>query len=45
MRKGAKPEFEGEVNPKTGEVGGPKRDPFGAGNSDWQFGGRVTVRI
>lgn len=37
-------EFEGEVNPKTGEVGGPKRDPFGASEGkDWQYGGRVTV--
>jgi hypothetical protein len=44
-RKGPKPEFEGDVNPKTGEVGGPKRDPFIAGNADWQFGGRVTVSV
>jgi len=43
LRRGAAPEFEGDVNPKTGEVGGPKRDPFIAGNADWQFGGRVTV--
>ncbi|KAL1412192.1 hypothetical protein Q8F55_003202 [Vanrija albida] len=41
-RKGPKPEFEGEVNPKTGEIGGPKQDPFIAGDADWQFGGRVT---
>ncbi|RSH86629.1 putative mitochondrial protein, conserved [Apiotrichum porosum] len=45
LRKGAKPEFEGDTNPKTGEVGGPKRDPFMAGDSDWQFGGRVTVSL
>lgn len=45
LRRGAKPEFEGEVNPKTGEVGGPKRDPFMAGENDWQFGGRVTVSV
>lgn len=39
-----KVEFEGEVNPKTGEVGGPKRDPFNASEGkDWQYGGRVTV--
>lgn len=43
VRKGPKPEFEGDVNPKTGEQGGPKNDPFVAGNADWQFGGRVTV--
>ncbi|ODN78813.1 hypothetical protein L202_04362 [Cryptococcus amylolentus CBS 6039] len=42
VRKGPKPEFEGEVNPRTGERGGPKQDPFVAGDSDWQFGGRVT---
>ncbi|TAQ86185.1 hypothetical protein B7494_g5478 [Chlorociboria aeruginascens] len=28
IRRGAKPEFEGEVNPKTGEVGGPKIEPL-----------------
>lgn len=43
VRKGPKPEFEGDVNPKTGEQGGPKNDPFVAGDADWQFGGRVTV--
>ncbi|WVQ81927.1 hypothetical protein IAT38_004054 [Cryptococcus sp. DSM 104549] len=42
VRKGPKPEFEGDVNPRTGEQGGPKNDPFVAGDSDWQFGGRVT---
>ncbi|WVN90239.1 uncharacterized protein L203_105475 [Cryptococcus depauperatus CBS 7841] len=42
VRRGPKPEFEGDVNPKTGERGGPKNDPFIAGESDWQFGGRVT---
>ncbi|PSN61287.1 hypothetical protein BS50DRAFT_452982, partial [Corynespora cassiicola Philippines] len=43
MRRGAPPEFEGEVNPKTGEVGGPKNEPlrWGAGG-DWSFNGRVT---
>lgn len=41
--KGLKPEFEGEKNPKTGEVGGPKNEPlrWGAGG-DWSYGGRVT---
>ncbi|KAK9448286.1 uncharacterized protein V1518DRAFT_418540 [Limtongia smithiae] len=34
------PEFEGEVNPKTGEVGGPKQDPLRHG--DYSFNGRVT---
>ncbi|KAI1761607.1 DUF1674-domain-containing protein [Hypoxylon sp. FL1150] len=43
LRKGAPPEFEGEVNPKTGEVGGPKNEPlrWGAGG-DYSFNGRVT---
>ncbi|KAI9304846.1 hypothetical protein BJ944DRAFT_266197 [Cunninghamella echinulata] len=35
-----KPEFEGDVNPKTGEVNGPKNDPLK--HKDWSFGGRVT---
>lgn len=34
------PEFEGNVNPKTGEVNGPKQDPIRHG--DWSFNGRVT---
>ncbi|KAF9893711.1 putative mitochondrial protein, conserved [Aspergillus nanangensis] len=43
LRSGVKPEFEGEKNPKTGEVGGPKNEPlrWGAGG-DWSYGGRVT---
>lgn len=43
IRKGAPPEFEGDVNPKTGEVGGPKNEPlrWGAGG-DWSYNGRVT---
>ncbi|TRX91101.1 hypothetical protein FHL15_008083 [Xylaria flabelliformis] len=43
LRKGAPPEFEGEVNPRTGEVGGPKNEPlrWGAGG-DYSFNGRVT---
>ncbi|OJD17240.1 hypothetical protein AJ78_02677 [Emergomyces pasteurianus Ep9510] len=41
--RGAKPEFEGEKNPKTGEVGGPKNDPLRWGaQGDWSFNGRVT---
>lgn len=34
------PEFEGDVNPKTGERGGPKQDPLRYG--DYSFNGRVT---
>ncbi|KAG0172873.1 putative mitochondrial protein, conserved [Apophysomyces sp. BC1015] len=34
------PEFQGDVNPKTGEVNGPKNEPLKHG--DWSFGGRVT---
>jgi hypothetical protein len=41
MRRGAPPEFEGEVNPKTGEVGGPKNDPL-RWKGDWSYNGRVT---
>lgn len=35
------PEFEGDVNPVTGERGGPKQDPLRHGG-DWSFNGRVT---
>ncbi|KAK0642930.1 hypothetical protein B0T16DRAFT_296869, partial [Cercophora newfieldiana] len=43
MRKGAPPEFEGEKNPKTGEVGGPKNEPLRWGSKgDWSYNGRVT---
>ncbi|KAI9804210.1 MAG: hypothetical protein M1825_001612 [Sarcosagium campestre] len=43
VRRGALPEFEGEVNPKTGEVGGPKNEPLRWGDSgDWSYNGRVT---
>ncbi|KAF1999174.1 DUF1674-domain-containing protein, partial [Amniculicola lignicola CBS 123094] len=43
MRRGAPPEFEGEVNPKTGEVGGPKNEPLRWGaQADWSYNGRVT---
>jgi hypothetical protein len=38
--KKPEPEFEGNVNPKTGEVNGPKNEPLKHG--DWSFGGRVT---
>lgn len=42
-KEGLRPEFEGEKNPATGEVGGPKNEPlrWGAGG-DWSYGGRVT---
>ncbi len=43
LRRKPKPDFEGDVNPKTGEMGGPKKDPFLAGDGDWQYAGRVTV--
>ncbi|KAF9092083.1 putative mitochondrial protein, conserved [Mortierella sp. GBA35] len=33
-------EFEGDTNPTTGEVGGPKREPVRF--NDWSFKGRVT---
>jgi hypothetical protein len=43
MRRGAPPEFEGETNPKTGEVGGPKNEPLRWGGAgDWSYNGRVT---
>ncbi|KAK1751107.1 hypothetical protein QBC47DRAFT_392233 [Echria macrotheca] len=43
MRQGAPPEFEGDTNPKTGEVGGPKNEPLRWGSSgDWSYNGRVT---
>ncbi|WVW85693.1 hypothetical protein I302_107731 [Kwoniella bestiolae CBS 10118] len=42
IRRGPRPEFEGDVNPKTGERGGPKVDPFKAGDQDWSYAGRVT---
>ncbi|EHK18470.1 uncharacterized protein TRIVIDRAFT_216699 [Trichoderma virens Gv29-8] len=41
--RGAPPEFEGDTNPKTGEVGGPKNEPLRwGGNGDWSYNGRVT---
>lgn len=43
VRRGAKPEFEGDTNPKTGEVGGPKNEPLRWGVAgDWSYNGRVT---
>ncbi|KAG0236291.1 putative mitochondrial protein, conserved [Actinomortierella wolfii] len=34
------PEFEGDTNPVTGEIGGPKREPVRYG--EWSFGGKVV---
>jgi hypothetical protein len=46
IRRGAKPEFEGDRNPKTGEIGGPKNEPLRWGSTeergDWSYNGRVT---
>ncbi|KAH9485431.1 Succinate dehydrogenase assembly factor 4, mitochondrial [Psilocybe cubensis] len=40
------PEFEGDVNPTTGELGGPKREPVNRWaadpGGDWSFKGRVS---
>jgi hypothetical protein len=45
-RQPLKPEFEGDVNPVTGEQGGPKREPVGRWGEDvggdWSFKGRVS---
>ena len=43
VRRGAPPELQGDTNPKTGEVGGPKNEPLRWGHqSDWSYNGRVT---
>ena len=43
VRRGARPEFEGERNPQTGEIGGPKNEPLRwGGGVDWSYNGRVT---
>jgi hypothetical protein len=37
------PEFEGDKNPRTGEVNGPKSEPLRWGSKgDWSYNGRVT---
>lgn len=42
-RMGPRPEFEGDKNPKTGEIGGPKNEPLRWGaQGDWSYSGRVT---
>lgn len=40
-RRKPQPDFEGETNPITGEVGGPKKDPLSWEN-EWTYGGRAT---
>lgn len=43
VRRGAKPEFDGDTNPKTGEVGGPKNEPLRWGAAgEWAYNGRTT---
>ncbi|KIW72856.1 hypothetical protein PV04_01020 [Phialophora macrospora] len=43
VMRGAEPEFEGDVNPKTGEVGGPKNEPLRWGpTGEWTYNGRAT---
>ena len=43
VRRGARPEFDGETNPKTGEVGGPKNEPLRWGAAgEWSYNGRTT---
>ena len=41
-----RPDFEGDVNPLTGEQGGPKQEPVrkwgGESEGDWSFKGRVS---
>ncbi|KAF8630678.1 hypothetical protein AX15_002822 [Amanita polypyramis BW_CC] len=37
------PEFDGDMNPRTGEKGGPKREPVHSWiEGDWSFKGRVS---
>lgn len=40
-RRKPRPEFEGETNPSTGEIGGPKNDPLKY-DKEWTYGGRAT---
>ena len=41
-RRPIQPQFVGDVNPTTGERGGPKQEPVPEGRADWSYGGRVT---
>ncbi|WFD00765.1 hypothetical protein MYAM1_003517 [Malassezia yamatoensis] len=38
--RGAGKDFDGDVNPETGEIGGPKKDPLRY--NEWTYGGRAT---
>lgn len=40
VRRKPKPEFDGDRNPVTGELNGPKNDPLRHG--DYSYGGRCT---
>ena len=40
VRRKPQPDFEGDRNPVTGEIGGPKNDPLRHG--DYSYNGRVT---
>ncbi|KIX06400.1 uncharacterized protein Z518_04376 [Rhinocladiella mackenziei CBS 650.93] len=43
VARGARPEFEGDINPKTGEIGGPKNEPLRWGaEGEWSYNGRTT---
>jgi Protein of unknown function (DUF1674) len=43
VKRGAPPEFEGDRNPKTGEIGGPKNEPLRWGAAgEWSYNGRTT---
>lgn len=44
-REPIKPEFEGDIDPRTGERGGPKCEPvgkWGDNGGDWSFKGRIS---
>ncbi|WFD04643.1 hypothetical protein MOBT1_003357 [Malassezia obtusa] len=38
--KGPGADFDGDTNPDTGEIGGPKKDPL-RWKSEWTYGGRA----
>lgn len=40
VRRKPQPDFDGDRNPATGEIGGPKNDPLRHG--DYSYNGRVT---
>ncbi|KAF8757286.1 hypothetical protein RHS01_03708 [Rhizoctonia solani] len=42
-RRPIAPGFIGEVNPKTGERGGPKQEPVPKGRNDWSYGGELPT--